>query len=68
MKSYNFVINYYSYQWKIPFTFKTSKDVDFNVTNSDVHWIMSPELGKGQFSSPVNKILQKQPRMFCYKI
>lgn len=68
MKSYNFVINYYSYQWKIPFTFKTSKDVDFNVTNSDVHWIMSPELGKDQFSSPVNEILQKQPRMFCYII
>lgn len=68
MKSYNFVINYYSYQWKIPFTFKTSKDVDFNVTNSDVHWIMSPELGKDHFSSTVNKILQKQPRMFCYKI
>lgn len=68
MKSYNFVINYYSYQWKIPFTFKTSKDVDFNVTNSDVHWIMSPELGKDKFSSPVNKILQKQPRMFFYKI
>lgn len=68
MKSYNFVINYYSYQWKIPFTFKTSKDVDFNVTNSDVHWIMSPELGKDKFSSPVNKILQKQPRMFCYII
>lgn len=68
MKSYNFVINYYSYQWKIPFTFKTSKDVDFNVTNSDVHWIMSPELGKEKFSSTVNKILRKQPRMFCYKI
>lgn len=52
MKSYNFVLNYYSYQWKIPFTFKTSKDVDFNVTNSDVHWIMSPELGKDQFWNP----------------
>lgn len=35
-------------------------------TNSKKHRsIMSPELGKDQFSSPVNKIFQKQPRMFC---
>lgn len=42
-----------SYKWEIPFTYITSADPNFNITNSDIKWLSGSSLGK-VFSVSVN--------------
>uniref|UniRef100_A0A0L8GD67 ERAP1-like C-terminal domain-containing protein n=2 Tax=Octopus bimaculoides TaxID=37653 RepID=A0A0L8GD67_OCTBM len=43
---------YAFYKWEIPFTFTTSREMNFNKTNKDIHWIHKNE-SEVQISSSV---------------
>ena len=39
------VIPIYSYHWEIPFTYTTKSNINFNVTDADIHWMHKTDTG-----------------------